>query len=185
MHQCKKSTHPYLERKGFPTEKGYVWNELLVIPMRSGADLVGCQLIDPMGNKKFLTGQITKGASAIFDAKGRDIVCEGYATALSIRRVMKKIGKRYKIHVAFSAGNIPVIAKDLDCVIVADHDATGLRVAKSTGKPYWIPPMDKEDFNDAESRLGVDALAELFSEFLLAQEKKTKSVLDYLRQLKA
>ena len=78
-----------------------------------------------------------------------------------------------------------MIAKDLDCVIVADHDATGLRVAKSTGKPYWIPPMDKEDFNDAESRLGVDALAELFSEFLLAQEKKTKSVLDYLRQLKA
>lgn len=184
MHQCKKQSHPYLEKKGFADEKGYVWNDLFVIPMRLGADLIGCQLIDAMGNKKFLTGQITKGASAIFDAKGRDIVCEGYATALSIRRVMKRIGKRYRIHVAFSAGNIPVIAKDKDCIIVADNDPVGIKMAKSTGKPYWVSSVDKEDFNDAEKRLGTDALAESFSEFL-AQGKPLRSVLDWIRQPKA
>ena len=102
-----------------------------------------------------------------------------------LRRVMKCIGKRYKIHVAFSAGNIPVIAKDLDCVIVADNDATGIRTAKSTGKPYWISSMDKEDFNDAETRLGTDALAESFAEFLKSQEKRKRSVLDLLRPPKA
>lgn len=184
MHQCKKSSHPYLRCKGFENEKGYVWNDLLVIPMRYQDELVGCQLIDAKGNKKFLTGQKTKGASAVFDAKGRDIVCEGYATALSIRRVMKKIGKRYKIHVAFSAGNIPVIAKDKDCIVVADNDPMGLKMAKSTGKPYWTSSVDREDFNDAEKRLGTDALAQLFSEFL-TQGKPQKSVLDWIRQPKA
>jgi putative DNA primase/helicase len=184
MHNCKTEMHPYLTRKGFDDIKGYVWNNLFVIPMRVGTDLVGCQLIDAMGNKKFLSGQITKGASAIFDAKGMDIVCEGYATALSIRRVMKKLGKRYKIHVAFSAGNIPEIAKGLDCIIVADHDPMGIKMAKSTGKPYWVSPMDKEDFNDAEMRLGTDALAVLFSEFLV-QGKPKVSVLDWMRLPKA
>lgn len=166
LNNAKKETHPYLVRKGFPAEKGYVWNDLLVIPMRSSGNLVGCQLIDKLGNKKFLSGQVTKGAEAIFDAKGLHIVCEGYATALSIRRVMKLIGKRYRIHVSFSAGNIPVIANGLECVIVADNDTTGIKVAKSTGKPYWVSPVEKEDFNDAEMRLGTDVLSVAFSQFL-------------------
>lgn len=167
MHQTKKTTHPYLARKGFPEEKGYVWDKLLIIPMRLKGNLVGCQMIDEMGNKKFLTGQITKGASAVFDAKGRDIVCEGYATALSIRRVMKSIGKRYKIHVAFSAGNVVEIAKDLNCIIIADHDPIGIKMAKSTGKPFWISDVEGEDFNDAEARLGTKDLSLTLSKFLM------------------
>jgi len=167
LNQAKKDVHPYLLRKGFPHEKGYVWNNLLVIPMRMTGNLVGCQLVDALGNKKFLSGQITKNAEAIFDAKGMHIVCEGYATALSIRRVMKNIGKRYRIHVAFSASNVFEIASKLDCIVIADNDPVGIRMAVKTGKSYWVSDKEGEDFNDAETRLGTEELSLIFSQFLM------------------
>lgn len=168
LNNAVKTTHPYLDKKGFTGEKGYVWNDLLVIPMRIDGNLVGCQLIDKDGNKKFLSGQITKGASAVFDNKGLDIICEGYATALSIRRVMKYIRKRYTIHVAFSAGNVSTIAKNLKkCVVVADHDPIGIKTARSTGKKYWISDTEGEDFNDYEIRVGVEQASLSLSSTLL------------------
>lgn len=158
-----KSTHPYLAKKGFADIKGYVWNNLLAIPMRVGDTLVGCQLIDPDGGKKFLSGQRTKGASFCFDNKGPIILCEGFATALSLRRVLKNARRRYTIHVCFSAGNIVEVAKQFpDCFIVADNDPVGIKCAKKTGKPYWVSPVDGEDFNDFELRVNPDeALASL------------------------
>lgn len=168
LNNAVKTTHPYLDKKGFSDEKGYVWNDLLVIPMRIDGNLVGCQLIDKEGNKKFLSGQITKGASAVFDNKGLDIICEGYATALSIRRAMKSIKKRYTIHVAFSAGNISSIAKGIKkCVVVADHDPIGIKTAKATGKKYWVSDMDGEDFNDFEVRVGTEQASLSLSSTLL------------------
>lgn len=157
MHQTVKTTHPYLAKKGFPNEKGYVWNDLLIIPMRINGNVVGCQTITPDGTKKFLSGQITKGASAVFENKGYDIICEGYATALSVRRVMKHLRKRYTIHVAFSASNISTLSKNLkDCFVIADHDPIGLKTAKATGKRYWISDTEGEDFNDYEMRVGTE-----------------------------
>ena len=160
MKSAVKGTHPYLAKKGFPEEKGYIWNDLLVIPMRIDGSLVGCQLIDNDGNKKFLTGQITKGASAVFENKGLDIICEGYATALSVRRVMKLLRKRYTIHVAFSAGNIQTLSKTIKkFIVIADNDSVGIKTAKQTGKPYWVSDVEGEDFNDAEQRLGTEVLS--------------------------
>lgn len=168
MHQCEKKSHPYLVKKGFKNQKSWVWNDLLVVPMRIYSDqaksassnkLVGCQLIDAIGNKKFLTGQITKNASAVIDAKGQHFVCEGYATALSLRNVMRNLKKRYTIHIAFSAYNMLHIAKDLDCIVIADNDEAGLRMAEIIGKPYWVSDVKGEDFNDAEQRLGTEALS--------------------------
>jgi putative DNA primase/helicase len=149
--------HPYLAKKGFPGEPGWVWNDLLVIPMRIEGDLVGCQLIDSEGNKKFLSGQRTKKASAIFDNKGPVILCEGYATALSIRRALKTVRSRYKIVVCFSAGNLSEMAKTYpDSVLVADHDQIGIKVSKQISRPYWISPNEGEDFNDYELRVGAE-----------------------------
>jgi len=54
--------HPYLIRKGF-TEPSKVWKGLLAVPMRVDSNLIGLQLIQPDGTKRFLTGQRTKGAS--------------------------------------------------------------------------------------------------------------------------
>jgi hypothetical protein len=39
---------------------------------------------------------------------------------------------------------------------VADHDPVGIRTAKKTGKPFWLSPLDGEDFNDYEVRVGAD-----------------------------
>lgn len=154
INNAVKDNHPYLVSKGFPEEKGYVWDGKLVIPMRVDGRLVGCQLIDAKGKKRFLYGQRTKGATACFDNKGSLILCEGYATALSIRRTLKKSMTRYCIHVCFSAGNLIEVAKSYpNCIVVADNDPVGVRAAKKTGRPFWVSPNVGEDFNDYELRI--------------------------------
>jgi putative DNA primase/helicase len=174
LKQCAKQNHPYLAKKGFESEKGWVWNELLVIPMRVNGSLVGCQLIDKTGNKKFLSGQITKGAVATFDNKGVDIVTEGYATALSVRRALKAMQTRYRIHVTFSAGNLPEIARIFpECVIVGDRDATGIKVAKQAKRPAWFSDVEGEDFNDAELRIGAVAAGQSLLDTLMRTGKDT------------
>jgi putative DNA primase/helicase len=153
LNHAVPSQHPYLERKGF-TDKGYVWKDLLVIPMRINSALVGLQMIRPDGNKRFLSGQITKGASLVIDNKGRDILVEGYATGLSVRRALKELKVRYKIHVCFSASNMLEIAKGLDKpLVIADNDPVGVSTAKKIASCYWVGEAG-EDFNDFELRLG-------------------------------
>jgi putative DNA primase/helicase len=156
LNQCAKENHPYLAKKGFADESGWVWNGLLVIPMRISGNLVGCQLIDKDGTKKFLSGQITKGATAVFENKGVDIVTEGYATALSIRRALKAMRTRYRIHVAFSAGNLLEVARGIpSCLVVADNDTTGIKVAIQSKRPYWASDVVGFDFNDHEIKFGT------------------------------
>ena len=156
LKQAVKSTHPYLAKKGFPEEKALVWDGLLVIPMRIDDQLTGLQLIDSDGNKKFLSGQKNKGAVAVFDNKGIPILCEGYATAMSIRRALKSMRTRYKIVVCFSASNLALVSEKYpECIIIADHDTVGIGVAKKIGRPFFVPPNMKEDFNDYEMRVGA------------------------------
>ena len=162
LHQSRQGFHPYLTGKGFPEEEGRVWMTdtglLLVIPMRIDGRLVGCQLVDDKGEKKFLSGQITKGATFTMDAKGVPIFVEGYATALSVRSAMKAVKIRYTIHVCFSASNMEFIARKIPGgLIIADNDSsrTGEETAKKTGKPYWISPAVGEDFNDYHARVGL------------------------------
>jgi len=158
LNSATKGTHPYLASKGFAEDKKLsVWKEMLIVPMRINQSLVGCQMIDKEGGKRFLSGQITKGAEFRIDAKGRHILCEGLATALSIRKALKTVKKRYTIHVCFSANNILEVAKNYaDCMIVADNDPVGIKVAKKTGMPYWVSPVEGEDFNDYEIRVGAE-----------------------------
>ena len=157
MNQATRQSHPYLVSKGFPDATGYVWNDSLLIPMRIDQRLVGLQMIKPDGKKHFLKGQITKGADAVIDAKGHHILCEGFATGLSVRRALKAVNTRYTVHVCFSAGNIKVMAQKYpDCVIVADHDPVGIKVAKDSGRKFWVSPNSGEDFNDYELRVGAE-----------------------------
>jgi len=162
LHQCKKDFHPYLAEKGFEYEVGNVWDsdgkKLLVIPMRIGNKLIGCQLIDCKGSKKFLYGQTSKSAVFAMNAKGLPIFCEGLATGLSIREVLKASNIPYNIQVCFSASNMKTVASTFrNGIIVADNDAsqTGEIVAWKAGKPYWISPTVGEDFNDFHKRVGV------------------------------
>jgi putative DNA primase/helicase len=111
------SVHPYLAMKGFPEERGNVYarpnkddpervDKLLVVPMRIDGHLVGCQMIDEAGGKKFLTGQRTTDAVFVMDNHGRAILTEGYATALSVRTALTQLRMRFKLIVCFSAGNL-------------------------------------------------------------------------------
>lgn len=162
LHQCQVDYHPYLKAKGFSEEAGNVWAtdgaRLLVIPMRLKNSLIGAQLIDEQGGKKFLQGQRTKGAAFVIDAGGVPIFCEGYATGLSIRAAMKAMKVRYKIYICFSASNLQEVALGIEGgFVVADKDphAVGEVAARKTHKPYWVSDTTGEDFNDYHMRVGL------------------------------
>jgi putative DNA primase/helicase len=175
LHQTELKSHPYLVSKGFPEELGNVWvkdgKELLVIPMRIDGRIVGVQLIDDEGNKKFLHGQTTKGASFCMNAKGIPMFCEGYATALSIRECMKASNIKYAIYVCFSASNMKHIARTVGGgFIVADNDPNciGEKTAKETGKPYWLSETVGDDFNDYHQRVGTFRASQNLKKVLLS-----------------
>ena len=166
LNQASLMQHPYLIRKGFE-DKGYVWRGSLVLPMRVADRLVGCQLIDADGTKRFLSGQVTKGASLMLNNKGQNIIVEGFATGLSVRRVLRHLRQRYCIHVCFSAGNMIEVARGMDNPLeIADHDPTGIRAAKKISSRVWLDGEPGEDFNDAEMRLGTPAAAATLSQLL-------------------
>lgn len=164
MHQTVLEQHAYLQSKGWPDAKGPVWwpdekQNLLCIPMRVGDALVGVQMIDREGGKRYLTGQRTSGAEYLISNNGRgaaDWFVEGYATGLSLRECLQALRMRYRIHITFSAGNLVKVAALHDGgFVVADKDDTGTgeRVAVQTGLPYFLP--DAGDFNDLHRRDGT------------------------------
>lgn len=166
LSECELAPHPYLEAKGFPDEMGNVWNRetdnVLVIPMRAGRQIVGAQLVKPDGDKKFLYGQRSGGAEFVIGQRGVHVLCEGYATALSVRQALRNLKVEAVLHCTFSAGNMKRVAEGLSMgLVVADNDAsgTGERVAREIGWPYWISDRVSEDANDYSQRAGVFALA--------------------------
>ena len=181
LRECRVARHPYLEAKGFPEEVGNVWKtdagELLVIPMRVGRDLVGCQTINADGVKKFLFGQRCNLAQYVFTAGtgGAHIVCEGYATALSVRHALARLKRPYTLHVTFSAGNMKKVAGALPMgVVVADNDAskTGELAAQAIGWPYWMSDRVGEDGNDYHKRAGLFALSQGLNKALMEVRRR-------------
>lgn len=122
------TTHPYLARKGFPDVHGLVLEENLLIPMRNWqtGDLQSVQIINAKGGKKFLSGGRAKGAVyALGNLRASETwLCEGYATALSIRAALKFLYRtRTSIIVCFSASNLANIGAQLHgAYVIADHD---------------------------------------------------------------
>jgi len=85
---------------------------------------------------------------------------EGYATGLSLRNALRHLKMRYRIHICFSAGNIKKIATNLDDpMIIADNDPAGVNVYTTLNLPYWLSPVEGEDFNDFQMRVGVEESA--------------------------
>jgi putative DNA primase/helicase len=163
LSQCELDQHAYLDLKGFPNMLGNVWRKdsqppILVIPMYFNSKICGCQLIDILGNKKFLTGQRTNDAAFTFDAKGRVFLVEGYATALSLKAALTALKTQYVIHACFSAGNLLRMAKThQSAFVIADNDksGTGERVAIASGCKWFMPNTEGEDFNDMHQRIGT------------------------------
>lgn len=173
LSECRKQAHPYLTSKGFEKEHGLVWttngSALLVVPMKVGQQLTSLQLIDEAGNKKFLTDGATGGA--VFQiGSGPAILCEGYATGLSVRDAVIASKVRRSVIVCFSANNLVKVAQNYPgAVVVADNDEskTGELAAQKTGLPYWISDTVGEDFNDYSRRVGLFQRSQAIKKLLI------------------
>ena len=180
LHQTLMEEHAYLHRKGWPEARGNVWHpdeeqNLLCIPMRIDEALVGLQMIDRDGGKRYLSGQRTSEAEHVISNNGRgaaDWFCEGYATGLSLRECLHALRLRYRIHITFSAGNLAkVAAKYGTGYVVADRDAsvTGERAAQKTGLPYLLP--EAGDWNDQHQAMGTFQASQALRRWLLSVPK--------------
>lgn len=171
LNQTVLEQHAYLDSKGFPKMKGLVYypdeeTNLLVVPMHTDR-LVGCQLIDVAGEKKFLKGQQTAGAQHIIGTSGKDVWCEGYATGLSIHACAQAAKIPCRIHVCFSAGNMKALAKGGYVVADNDKSRTGEDAAKATGLPYWMAEQEGQDFNDWHREVGTLKASMALRRFLI------------------
>lgn len=172
--QALHRSHPYLERKGFPELKGLVHDEDLVIPMRDSQDyarIISAQFISPNGEKKFLPGGRAKGAVYRMGKPNatRLVLCEGYATGLSIDAALKRLNGSHAVLVCFSAGNLERVAHGLRNAVVAadnDHSATGEEAAKGTGLNWTMPYEVGTDFNDLHLNMGLHVVVERMRELL-------------------
>ena len=186
------STHPYLARKGFPAEKVLVLDaptirklvgdyliageQAIVMPARIGLRVTSVQLIWEDGTKKFLSGGSVGGSSYRISTGRETWLCEGLATGLSLRAVLKSLNRSASVLCCFSASNVATVAKSIDgqCFVAADHDkpqeqfaglGTGEHWARQTRKPFFMPP-EIGDINDLHQSVGVFALQKLVSAFI-------------------
>lgn len=188
---CDQAQHPYLARKGFPDELGLVIADprpllprsrlgeamaaalpeggpLLVIPGRIAQKITTLQFITAEGDKKnILRGQMGGASHRI--ATGRETwVCEGIATAMTVRAALRLLGRPATVLSAFSAGNVGKVASGLHgSVVAADHDApndglgglgAGEYYARKSGRTWAMPPV-VGDWNDLHQAEGLRAVA--------------------------
>ncbi|MBK8909168.1 MAG: toprim domain-containing protein [Rhodospirillales bacterium] len=188
--------HPYLERKGFPAEVGLVTNAplacvpdtphgravaasipkaspLLIVPGRIGRELTTLQLIDAAGAKKNLYGGRMLGSSHRIATGHETWVCEGIATALSVRAALRLLGRSATVLCAFSASNVESVARaHPGALIAADNDkplpqfggmGTGEFFARRSGCA-WVMPPERGDWNDHHQAHGLREVAMLLRE---------------------
>lgn len=165
--------HPYLTAKGFDGVYGLVRNEMLLIPMHDATwykDVVNVQQIDADGLKRFLTGGRAGGAIHRLGARNARfaVLCEGYATGLSLAEALNLLPGPSQVVVCFSAVNLERIAPLYPAGLVAadnDRSQTGERTAKATGLKWVMPVEIGTDFNDLHQSNGVYAVVERLREF--------------------
>lgn len=172
--------HDYLYLKGLPTAQGLVAPDgALVVPMRDFAtnQVRGVQTIrwtdseeEPGVNrwrKKMSYGMQARGAVLRLGPRmGEFILCEGYATGLSIELAARQMRLNAVVLVCFSDSNMVHVAGLLKAgrrYVFADNDKSGAgeRAAKETGLPYCISPVLGEDANDLHKRAGLLPLCAL------------------------
>lgn len=178
LRNAKPAEHAYLHRKGFPTAQGFVDAEGgLLIPMRdmftnalNGLQAIRWDEEARKFEKKMLPGMKAKGAIFRMGAKhaAETILCEGYATGLSIVDAGRNVGLQAAVLVCFSANNLEHVAGQVKGrgYVFADNDAsgTGERAAQATGLPYCMSDAVGEDANDLHMRAGLFAVAQKLME---------------------
>lgn len=189
----RTDVHPYLKAKGFPDEPGLVCDDpreffpsgrfgellalalpegqgpFLIVPGRVGKKITTIQFIAPDGTKKNILRGVMSGASHRI-ASGRDTwVCEGIATAMTVRAALRLLGASVTVLSAFSASNVGQVAEAIPgSRIAADHDkpvesleglGAGEFYARRSGRKWTMPKLQEYDFNDLHQREGLRAVA--------------------------
>lgn len=189
---CRSESHPYLAAKGFPDECGLVIDDLrplipghklgediiyrlpqgggpwLIVPGWLAKSVATVQIIGPDGTKKNIYRGAMKGTAHRISTGRETWVCEGIATALTVRAALRFLGRSATVLSAFSAANVAQVASRIEgSIIAADHDkpleqlhgkGTGEFYAAKTGHVWTQPPM-LGDFNDWYAREGLRPVA--------------------------
>lgn len=170
---CEHAPHNYLATKGFPDVSAMVTPDYaMVIPMRDVLtnDLLGAQVVAMENNaweKKMLPGMRAKGAVLRMGPvrASESVLCEGFATGLSIDAAVKKLCIRAAVYVTFSANNLAHVAGLIGGkrYVFADNDESqaGERAACVTGLPWVASDTVGEDANDLHQRAGLMAVCRL------------------------
>lgn len=169
LGKAKPEKHDYFYLKGFPDHVCMTMEmgerKLALIPMRVNNSLTSLQIIgfdNGAWKKTFLRGGVTKGATYTI-GKGQPILCEGFATGLSVHAALQAARMSGKIIVCFSAHNMAYIAQQVKpWLVIADNDksGTGQRIAEQIGAPYWISKTKGNDFNDDHLQRGIFAVSQ-------------------------
>ena len=162
--------HAYLKEKGFADVAGLVLpDSALFVPMRHWKTnaLQGAQIIRADGDawgKKMLPGMRAKGAVLRLGNGREAILCEGYATGLSIEMAARRLCLSASVLICFSAGNLAHVGSLLSGrrYVFADNDPAGIKAAQ--GLPYCMSPVPGEDANDLHEREGLVSVCKLLME---------------------
>jgi putative DNA primase/helicase len=181
--KARAETHPYLARKGFPKALGLVYEALLLVPARIDNRVVSLQEIAEDGTKKNLSGGRMSGASFSIGSGRVEVLCEGYATGLSIKAALAAVHMPARVTCCFSASNVATVAeRRRHAVVIADNDkpvaqfgglGTGEYYARHTGLPWAMPPEIGTDANDYHLSAGLPVLQGLLLDLL---EKKRRHI---------
>ena len=189
---CQHTPHAYLARKGFPNELGLVCEDprrflpntktgdalaaalpqgdgpFLIVPGRISGTISTVQFITADGEKKNVLRGVMRGASHRIGSGQETWVCEGIATALSVRAALRLLGRSATVLSAFSASNVAKVAEGISgAIVAADHDrpvdafggmGTGEFYARRSGR-VWVAPPSLGDFNDMHQASGLRAVA--------------------------
>lgn len=179
LRQTVPAPHDYLFRKGFPKMDGLVLPDgVLLVPMRNlfTNELQGAQLIrwlpeELKWEKKMVPGMKAKGAVLRLGPKqaAETILCEGYATGLSIELAARQMRLNASVLVCFSDSNMVHVAGLLTKgkrMVFADNDKSGAgeRAARGTGLPYCMSKTEGFDANDEHKRGGLMPVCSLLME---------------------
>lgn len=174
ISQAVHAGHPYLAKKGFPEARGLVIGDQLLIPVRDVTDytrILSVQEIGADGVKKFLPGGRTRlGVYRLGVMRAdRVVLCEGYATGLSLDAALSRLARPHAVIVCFSARNLELVAQHFpNAIVAADNDAsrTGENSAKTTGLTWTMPSEVGTDFNDLHQSKGIYAVVAALREVL-------------------
>lgn len=161
--------HDYFYLKGFPDHVCMTLEmgdrKLALIPMRVNNHLTSLQIIgfdNGAWKKTFLRGGVTRGATFTI-GKGNPVLCEGFATGLSVHQALQASRISAQVIICFSANNMAHVAQKIKpWLVIADNDksGTGQRIAAQIDAPFWISKTKGNDFNDDHLQRGIFAVSQ-------------------------